>query len=289
VVVLVFIARIISKVRKELSNLSFCINGELEVVKYLNDFAILTLEGENESYIIYFYEKGDSFKLVSVQKEMEKYGIEKGFVMCTNKIVVMKNFKRTGIHVAFDDNLLEHEIVVKNIAKWYKKLHSMTCDNLGSYNDYFSLKNIRFLMSKLNVKNNAFFDYVITNFENIKLKLSRVPQSVICLDFPRENIFFSKFNYEMVVFGIDELYEGFRCADIDFIISLVGEKYRSIFEEAYGKINDEERLINEVVGCVIKLYLASKKEVFPDWSKEYLIKINKEELLTSAKELVEWY
>ena len=288
-VVLVFITRVISKVRNELNLLSFCVSGEIGVVKYLDDYVVLTLEDENESYIVYFYEKGDSCEFVGTQKKMEKYGIKTGFVMSTNKIVIMKNFKRTGFHVCFDEELLKRENVVRNIAKWYEKIGSVSCDELENFNDYFSLKNIKFLTTKLNIRNSAFIDYVVANFENIRLKLDRLPQSTICLDFPKENLFFSKQNYELIVFGIDKLYKGYRYACIDFILSLIGENYCCIFEDEYGKFNQDERLINEVVGCIIKLYLASKKYVFPDWAKEYLAKINTEEFLASAKELVEWY
>jgi hypothetical protein len=138
------------------------------------------------------------------------------------------------------------------------------------------------------LKGNKFLEYICQNFDNIKLKLERSCTSLIAPCISLENIVVSKENYDLFVTRIEDMFKGFSLVDFEWILEEIEDEYKFIFFEEYGYVSDDERILNEVVGSIINLIIASKSQVFPKWGKKYLNKINDEGLLKKAITLVQW-
>jgi len=283
-----FRARLIGKVRKELNNLNFSKDGEIEIIKIKENSCLLRFENDECSYVVYYYEQGHVKEKIDKQFILEKYGIETGIISYSDYIVVCKDYEN---HVGYRRAILSdvnNEKFVRSLAKWYKKLHSIKNENIVDFCDFFTLKNIKLLVTKLNLKENRFIKYVMDNFDNIKGKVSKVDKCMIVGRFSFEDIIVSKDNNLVFVSNLENLSNGFAFVDIDFVLEIIGKNHKDKFMEEYGNFNEDEIVINKVVGCVVNLYIASKSEIFPKWAKVYLNMINSEDLVNSAITLVEW-
>lgn len=284
-----FLARQISKLRKALNEINFKFQGDYLVLKVQDDVCYFKLENEVESYYVLLYEKGNVEDKFSLQIELEKYGIKTGIVLCVDKIVVYKDYSQSDFYRFANNGDLKDEVFVKNLANWYKKLHSLEIDFDDKYKDYFTVSNINLLKRKLNMKNNAFLDYVLIHFDNIKLKFERVKKCIVCGEFFVENVVVSRDNSHLFVIGKDNFHVYHRSEDINCVFNVLDKSYHLLFMDEYGKISEDEIVIGEVVDCIVNLCKALEFEKFPNWANKYLNLINSNDLLNKAKILVDWY
>ena len=284
-----FSAKLISDIKKELNKISFNINGEFDVLKVKDDFALISFETENACYLIEYYEDGKDIINVDAISQLENNGINIGIEGIGDRIIIYKDFVNSGFYRYINDKDFEDEIVVRKLARWYKNIHSIKGESLADYYVFFDMAVIREMMVKLRVENNVFLRYVIKNFDNIKLKLERLSKCFVYGKNVIENLVVSKEKGALFVERVINFSKGNRAVDIAFVLSEINDCMRSVFMEEYGTVSEEEFLINDVVGCVIALCKASKESFFPSWAKDYLSLINDEELFKKVKTLVEWF
>ncbi|MBO5947472.1 hypothetical protein J6Q66_01395, partial [bacterium] len=187
----------------------------------------------------------------------------------------------------FED--LKNENIIRSLARWLKNLHRINDLDLKNYKDCFCVSNLNAMIEKFNLRSNLFLKYILNNFDNIKLKLDRSIKGVCCNVFNLENAVVSKEKTKIFVNNIDDLCYGFVANDINVVMGFLDDEGAKIFIDEYGKIEEIERLLNEVVGCVIALIISGKESGFPIWCSKYLAMINEEKMLDKAKLLVEWY
>ena len=284
-----FIARLIGEVRKELNKLGPKFSGELQVVKIKEGVKIFRLENEETSYIVKYYDDIDMQRILSNLQTLLISGIKIDVVASTDNVLISEDYEMHLGYRRLTQEDLNDEEIVKNIARWYKIFHLVCIDDVYDYNNYFSLRNINTIIETLNLKRNAFFSYIIANFDNIKLKLNRIKKTVLYRNFSLENVMISCDNSDLFFTGLDTIYIGYRYNDIDNVLENIDKKYHPIFMQEYGTVSDDEIIINEVVGTVISLYFATKEKIFPLWGKKYLEKINDKKILETAKAVVNWY
>lgn len=287
--IVVYLARIISDVRKELNSIGFMKNGNLEVLKIKDDIFVLLLENMDNSYIVKYYQKGVDRELLKEKMQLASYGVDAGIVLYTDKIVVLENFVKNEVYDIVKIEDLKNEEVIKILARWIKKIHGIKDLNFKNYKDYFCLSNINYMIEKFKLKSNSFLKYILNNFHNIKLKLDRSIKGVCCNRVELENIVISKEKTDVFVNNMEDFCYGFVANDIDAMMDLLDGNGRKIFLDEYGKVEEIECLLNEVVGCVIALIIASKESEFPSWCSKYFNLINGDKIRDKARLLVEWY
>ena len=287
--VIMFLAMLISRVRKEMHRLGFEVAGDLDVIKVNDNVCLLRLENESESYLIRYYENGQLEEEVSRRLKLEKFGIKTGVLHYSNRMIICSDYQLSWFYRIASEADLSSELFVRNLARWYKNLHSIKSLGFKRYEDYFTVSNVKLVVDKYNLKGNAFFEYILNNFDNIKLKLSRLENNVICSGFSLENVAVSKETGKIIVTELTDLCEGNREVDIAFALSIIDEKLHWAFKEEYGDVSKDEIIINEIVGCIVDLYLANLNNRFDERVKMCLRMINNEILLEKVKTLVEWY
>jgi hypothetical protein len=285
----VFLVRLISKVRKELALLNFDCCGDLDVIKIKDDICLLRLENSEVSYIVCYCDNGGIDSFVHNWLNLVSFGLETGIVAHSSKVIVYKDYALSGFHRIATKEDCNSEMLARALARWYKKLHAVRTDNLEKYSDYFCLARINKMVGKFSLKSNPFIRYIISNFDNIKLKLDRLESCAVCGRFSLENVVVSKTNDDLFIVGSEFLCNGFSYIDIDYALSILDENLHDVFKEEYGGVNDDEIVVYDVVGCIVSLCFASECKSFPTWAKKYLNLVNSEKLLERARVLVEWY
>lgn len=288
VVMRVFWPILVSLVRKELKKANFDIDGELEVLKIVDDYGVLRLESEDDCYIVKYYFNGNVSSKVSFIKQLENNGIEVGLVLYTNKIIVYKDYIRSGFFRMVEERDLKNKDFICKLAKWYKKFHSINIEGLECFKDCFNVDNIRKIIKNYNLNNNCFFQYVCRNFDNISLKIKRSKSCVIYGKVSLKNIVISKDNSKIIFVDFDGIYEGFIFDDVKNVFLLIPEDFRQTFIDEYGEIDDQQAVVSEIVKCVSILSADSDKNNHSDIG-DCLDMVNSESFFNNIKTLVEWY
>lgn len=286
-----FIARLISKVRKELNLLGFLVEGELEIVEYNDDFCLVNLENNDECFYIKYYDDGISASFIKNIKKLESYGIKLEVVGYSNKIAIYRDFSKDGFYRRVNKEDFKDREFIVNLAKWYKKIHSIDLNDFEFEGncDLFSLENICDMERKLGLINFPFLNNVKRNFENIKLKYERLNKCIVVGGVVLDELYINKNDGTIMVNNFNNLFKGNRCFDIASVLSLLDCVNKEIFLEEYGQIKKEEFICCDVVGCVINLIFASKCKCFPAWTGGVLRKVQSKEMLENVNLLVNWY
>ena len=264
-------------------------SGELSVVKARGDTYFFRIEKEDISHIVRYCESGNARDLIKDWLVLAEYGIETGILQYSDYVIVYKDYALSGFHKSVKIDDFFDENFVRNIAKWYRKIHSIGDERIRNRKDYFTSENILGLIKEYNLETNEFLNYVLKNYDNIKLKLNRYK---LCLNVGKldvGNLFSSRDDSYSFAVAMDEMCLGFKFEDIGLILEMIDEEFKDIFMEEYGEIAEEDILLSKVVGTIINLCVGIKCKKLPEDIDRYIDLINRQELLESARVLVEWY
>ena len=130
-----FVARVNSKLRKELEKMGFPINGELNLVKVMdNDVYLFLLEDDEKSCVIKYYEKGGVTNIVEKYKFLENVGITVGKIIAFNDFVkIENNYGNNGVYRKICDDDLKDKNVIRKLAGFFKKFEVVCGENLENY------------------------------------------------------------------------------------------------------------------------------------------------------------
>lgn len=262
---------------------------ELEVIKVGDFYSLIRMETDEDIFIVKYYEKGDTQQFVAVLNKIESAGIMTGLVKFSNKIIVSKDFTKLGFYRCVIKEDFKNLDFVRELARLYRKLHSVEEDSIRNLKDNFCLKNIINLVKEYHLENNELFKYIIKNFDNLKLKVDRVKPCLVVSPLSIENIAICKDESHLLICNLDSIHVGFRAEDLENVFSILDKELITCFEAAYGKVKEDEYIINDIVMCVDKLFVAKRDNLMLSEISKYLEMINSTRLLDNIKILVEWY
>lgn len=272
-----------SEVRKELKKIDYGINWEIELLKMEENFSLLRIENDEVCYLVKYFPEGIIKEKIALLFKLEKLGIETGVVTSTNKVIILKDYERSGFYRKVTSLDLKNQKFIEYLASWYNKMHSIDVIELFDQKAYFRDEIFEKFREYKISEYDEIMDYVYKNYDNIKLKLYRAETCVVCGNISLENIMISKDYGKIFVDNFDNLKEGLRYSDIEKVYSLIGKENIGLFIEKYGEISQKEILINDTIKLLLNF--SSKKHS----GAENLEVINNSDLLASVKTLVEWY
>ena len=285
-----FTSMILSKVKKELENTQFRYVDDIMLVKVYDDEYVLRLYKEDKSYVLRYRENGFDKEFLCKYSLLGKYGINTvNYIVENNNMIIFEDVCDVNGYRSANKDDLNNFKIVESLAIWYKKLHSLSVDYCSCYVDYFTKENIEMIMNNLNFKKDKTIRYIYDNFDNIKLKQSRLNKSLLYGSFCLENLVVFDASLDVFMVDFDGVCFGNPYSDLKSVFEVLSEDGRKVFMDTYGDIKEDEIIIDYVVSNVEKLYLASKDSVFPDWAKDSLATVVDGTLLEYAKNLVEWY
>lgn len=285
-----FASMILSKVKKALENTQFKYADDIMLVKVCDDEYILRLYKDNRVYILRYRENGFDKATLYKYSLLGKYGIDTiNYIVENDNIIIYEDvYMMEGYRMANEDDL-DNPKIIESLAVWYRKLHEFSegCDSC--FVDYFTKDNLEEIMDKLNFKRDKTLCYIYDNFENIKLKYSRLNKCLLYGAFCLENLVVLENSSKVFMINFDGVSLGNRYSDLKSVFEVLNEDKIKAFMENYGEVKEDEIIVDYVVSNVERLYLASKESHFPDYAKDSLASVADGTLLEYAKNLVEWY
>lgn len=284
-----FMTRIISKVRKELENLNFYKDGNLEIIKIKEELCVLILETDDFSYILKYSENGGFLKCVDVLNELKKGNIETGVINISDKLIIFNDYYKNPFYRMIREDDLKNEAFVLAMADWYNRFHDIKVCGCDKLLKAFSLKNITFIMKKYNLEKDLYFRYVVNNFNNIMLKLERVLPCIVWGDFLSEDIVVSNDFKNIIVLGIEKFDIGYKFFDIEKVLENFGKEMQIYFKNNYVLLNDDEVVLFKAIGDLLKWCISIENKEFNEVFVKNFTFSNNMNFLDWSKNLVEWY
>ncbi|OZV11535.1 hypothetical protein CIW83_13905 [Tissierella sp. P1] len=256
--------------------------NDLEEIRDKNGIYLYRMKYNGKHLVIKYFEK-DEFR-----REIEYYKILKNLNIPTIEVVgytentlLLEDLDRSLYYrLGIESDLSDIE-VAKALALWYKKLHHKGAKFLKNNDrrfyketDYITKENIELVMNKTNTKDNKVWKLLIDNLDLMFLKIKEFEETFTYNDFYWTNLVVSKDKKEAFMFDYNMLGIGFRYNDVRNVCSSLSDEASKIFIKEYGRINQEEKDIDDVISTLVSLAQACERDIFPKWAQEALDKVN---------------
>ncbi|MBQ8762433.1 MAG: hypothetical protein IJZ26_03905 [Clostridia bacterium] len=252
--------------------------SKIEEIRFKDGVYVGRVFVDKTTYIIKYFQKAEYRREIENYKVLQGLGIKTlktfGFSECA--IVMEDVLNSDKLRLATADDLKNPEII-KNIAVWYKSLHTkgsnVKLKNAYCESDMINKENIIRLSDILSEDKKFIVDIILNKLAIIDKYKNELKYTLNYNDFSFDNLIIGDncvFMYDYNLLG-----NGYVYADIRNVCSALNEDMKKVFKDAYNIEQDlsKEKLIDSIVGCLFALISASFKETFPKWaesSKEYL-------------------
>lgn len=271
-------------------------------IDYINKSLIQTKDGvsvyrincENQSYVLKYFMNEEYRREIDNYIMLNNLGIKTiQLIAYTKEAILMEDIGISEKYRLAIQSDMEDPIVCNALATWYKNLHIKGYDYIKKYGsnmymeaDYFTLENIEYIKNKTNTMNNYVWKIIDENYEHIVRFLNETKKTITYNDFYYTNMIVAKDKSEVFMFDYNLLGKGYVASDIKNVTVALSEDGKEAFVDGYGKVDKVEVLLHEVIGTVATLFMACKKEVFPEWAIDELDNIKNGTLLNYVQELL---
>jgi len=170
------------------------------------------------------------------------------------------------------------------IAGWYRKLHAADYParhELPGETDTLTEENLRALAQLY--PNEDFWPHLFANYNMLRARLQALPQTLVYSDFYWTNLAVARDGIAALMFDYNMAGRGYAYSDVRNVASSLGERAARAFREAYGAVHSAEQAADKVASVLCTLWLASRRENFPQWAQGSLIALRDGSLLRDLK------
>lgn len=183
---------------------------------------------------------------------------------------------RLGIEEDMSDS-----VVARRIAVWYKQLHSQgysyVCqhgESMYDEADFFTIENIVCIKKKTETQDAPAWVLLEQNYDAINDLLRKTRRTLTYNDFYYTNMVVAKDKSSALMFDYNLLGKGYAYTDVLNVLSSLSEEAGKAFIDEYGKFDQSEKALDDVVSVVVTLYLACLRDEFPWWAQALLDEID---------------
>ena len=169
------------------------------------------------------------------------------------------------------------------LGKWYKDFHEKGVGLINDEDaaflereyDELTAKTIHWAAEQLGLSNCGGIQLAAEYIEAIKRKARTYPETVLYNDFSHENMALTHDGAEAAMFDYHLIGRGYRYSDIRNILS--GLKGAAIdgFIEGYGKYDESEKMMDDVLAPLYSLLVAAQRKTLPKWAKPIIKEVKK--------------
>ena len=179
------------------------------------------------------------------------------------------------------------------IARWYKMLHEngrkcVSTHSLYDECDCLTIENIRAIRDKTGTSEIPAWKLIEGNFVQIKSFAVNFPRTLTYNDFHYTNLVVARDDTSALVFDYNMLGKGYVYADIRNVTTHMDSKEaRTAFLSEYGKFDEKEKIVDDVICPLISLHIACQRKNFPDWGNILLAGVKDGRLQAAVGKLLE--
>lgn len=270
---------------------------DVSVISDKDGVMVYRVKSDDRSYVLKYFSKK------KYRREIQHYAMLQGLNIptirtfgSTESSILLEDIRTSDQYRLATPEDLENAQVITALAKYYKALHhkgKMYLDTHGNTDfyselDWLTRKNIEMVKQQSGYHNSAYW----TMLNQLLISLEdyfQQKKTITYNDFFYGNMIVSKDLKEAFMFDYNFLGEGLKYFDVSNVISQLTPSNKKLFIMNYGSVNGYEIEVNRNLSHIIALVIAYQRDVFPNWAKVSLEKLNSGELYESLQEFVRDY
>lgn len=214
------------------------------------------------------------------------------FIAHTNCSFIMEDIECSKYRLATMEDVSDPEIA-KKIARWYKALHKNGHEYANTHPmfdecDTITIENINTIKEKTGTEGLPVWKLIEENLDKILSTAMILLRTLNYNDFYYTNLVVARDGSSALMIDYNLLGKGYIYSDIrNVCCSLGNDDARKAFLSEYGRYDESEKLVDDVVDSLYSLYIACQRESFPNWANDLLKKMEDGRMLLAVEKLLE--
>lgn len=254
------------------------------VLRQKNGHVVYRINTERGSYILKCFQTQRIAKEIQIYRLLQEYDVPT--LPCygmTDEAIALVDLDANDTWFLASEADMSLASTGIAVANWYRKLHSAgfeflrdstkNLENLHSWVEEITPQSLFKVGKMFSLSNLPVWDKVLGKTEILKRAYQSYPQTFNYFDFAMENLALSsmqKDTRQAIVFDYDNFSIGTICSDWrNVLFSLQGDA-RDGFKRHYGEVQENECQLDDVLGILHGLIVASNCDKFPQWALSLL-------------------
>ena len=266
-----------SIIHDELDKLGIVCGG-FSVLQDKDGITVARVASDDRSYVLKCFQKDEHKRELKNYRILAALGIPTiRIIASTDSALLLEDIECSpNFRMAAEEDLSDPE-VARQIALWYKQLHSRGYDYVSQYggsmydeSDFFAPENIDCIKERTGTRNAPAWTLLEQDFDAISDLLRRTRRTLTYNDFYYTNMVVAKDRSSALMFDYNLLGKGCACTDVRNVLFSLSQEAGKAFLDAYGGLDPAQTALDDVVSTVVALYMACQREEFPWWAREML-------------------
>lgn len=236
----------------------------------------------DKSYVIKCFQKEEHKRELENYRLLASLGIPTIQVIAsTDSALLLEDIDCSANYRLGAEEDMSDPAVARQIAVWYKQLHSQgydyVCQSGESMYDeaaFFTLENIACIKEKTGTQDSPAWVLLEQNYVAINDLLRKARRTLTYNDFYYTNMVVAKDKSSGLMFDYNLLGKGYAYTDVRNVLSSLSEEAGKAFLDEYGEFDPVEKALDDVVSVVVTLYLACLRDEFPWWAQALVEEID---------------
>lgn len=279
-----------SIIHDELNKLGIACDS-ISILQDKDGVTVARIVSNEKSYVIKCFQKEEHKRELENYRLLASLGISTIRVIAsTDSALLLEDITCSPTYrLGIEEDMSDPE-VARQIAVWYKQLHSQGYDYVCQHGesmydeaDFFTLENIVSIKEKTGTQDAPAWLLLEKNYAAINDLLRKAKRTLTYNDFYYTNMVVDKDKSSALMFDYNLLGKGYTYTDVRNVLSSLSEEAGKAFHDEYGEFDPVEKVLDDVVSVVVTLYLACQRDEFPWWAQALV-----EEIDTTFIEKIEY-
>jgi len=263
----------------------------LSMLRNKDGVSVWRVEADKNSYVIKCFDKAEHRREMTNYQVLTSLGIPTLKVIAyTDFSIVLEDIERSKYRLGVAEDMNSPQAMAL-VGAWYKTLHENGRKYASEHSlydecDCLTLENISKIKEHTGTSDLQVWVVIEKNFDALKSVAMKLPRTLTYNDFYYTNLAVAQDNSFALVFDYNLLGKGYIYADIRNVCSSLGEEAKAAFLSAYGRFNEQEKDVDDVISLLVNLHFACERENFPNWALESLEQVKDGRLLAAVNKLL---
>ena len=211
-----------------------------------------------------------------------------------DKALVLPDLNWDPVYRLGEEADLQDLRVAAALGQWYRKLHRVGKAHVRDHGkelydeaDLLTWENLEQVRQRTGTADEPFWAALFGSFDGFCRKVQKTAKTVTYNDFYYTNLVVARDRSTAFPFDYNLMGKGCVLADLRNVTYYMETEAQKAFYEAYGPVDETDRLYDAVVSPLVTLVLGCRAEKLPDWTEEEIEKLHTGELLKAFERFME--
>jgi len=269
--------------------------ASLSLIRDKDGVSVWRVTADNMSYVMKCFDNADYRREIENYQTLMSLGVPTLRVIAyTDCSILLEDIEHSIYRLGIAEDMSNPKITAL-IAAWHKALHEKgrgykNLHQLYDECDCITTENIKMAMEATGTNNLQVWHIINENFDKIKSAATSMPRTLTYNDFYYTNLAVARDETSAIMYDYNMLGKGYVYGDIRNVCSSLGnEEARAAFKSAYGKFDESEVVLDEIISTLQTLIVACERDSFPSWAADSLESVKDGRLLKSVERfIIEW-